>query len=340
MDNETIDCIYYFNNYFIYNDFIVLIKIIMIILLLFYFIYFYNFNNLIKLPFFEYIILILISFLGLQIIVSSNNLFVIFLFLELVNLCIYCLIALNKYSNKGIECSYKYFIQSAFSTIIGFFAISLLYMANGTLFINELGLLIHYSNINLLSSLGILLLVLSIFFKLGMFPLHSWLPDVYQGSYLVTALFIATIPKLAYISILFKLFYEFYFIIDTFCLLIAFITIIYGSIISLYQVNLRRLIGYGSMVHVGFIIYSLSIYNIDGIASSFFYLLFYISLVFFLFTFILLLYEKNINNSLFLIENISQLGLILNKNKILAILFSLILFSLAGLPFFVGFISK
>jgi NADH-quinone oxidoreductase subunit N len=94
------------------------------------------------------------------------------------------------------------------------------------------------------------------------------------------------------------------------------------------------------MVHIGFIIYSLSIYNIDGVASSFFYLLFYITLIFFLFTFILLLHEKNINNSLFLIENISQLGLIFNKNKILAILLSFILLSLAGLPFFVGFISK
>jgi len=113
----------------------------MILILLFYFILYYNFNLIIKLPFFEFIILILISFFGLNIILISNHLFIIFLFLELVNLCLYCLIGLNKYTNIGIESAYKYFIQSAYSTILGFFGLSIIYMTTGTLFINELGLL-------------------------------------------------------------------------------------------------------------------------------------------------------------------------------------------------------
>jgi len=337
---NEVSSIYYLNNYFIYNNFIVFIKEFMIFILLLYFIYYYNYNNIIKLPFFEYIILILISFFALQIIIISNNLFIIFLFIELVNLCIYCLIGLNKYSNIGIECAYKYFIQSAFSTIIGFFALSLLYNSCGTLFINELGLLISNNNWNIISILGIYLLILSIFFKLGLFPLHSWIADVYQGSFLVTVLFIATLPKIAYIYLFLKIFIQFYSLIKSFCLIISFITIIYGSLISLYQTSLKRLIGYGSMVHVGFIIYSISLYSIESCTASFFYLFFYILLTFFIFTFMLLLYDSDNNNKLYFIDNISQLNIILNRNKLLAFMFAFILLSLAGLPFFIGFISK
>jgi len=271
--------------------------------------------------------------------IISNNLFIIFLFLELVNLCLYCLIGLNKYSNFGIEIAFKYFIQSAYSTIIGFFALSLIYWSLGTLFINEIGLLL-INKIDLFSYIGIFLLILSIFFKLGLFPLHSWIADLYQGSFIIVTLYIATIPKIAYIFLFLKLLLEFNYIICNFSLLIAFITILYGSIIALYQTNLRRLIAYGSMVHTGFIIYSMSLYSYDGISSAFFYLLFYILLVYFLFGFILFLYEINEDKNTFLMENISQIGIIFKINKLITILFSFILFSFAGLPLFVGFVSK
>jgi len=139
-----------------------------------YLIFLYTYKNIGTYPFFEFILLILIALLGLHFIIISNNLFVIFLFLELVNLSIYCLIGLNKNSNIGIETSYKYFIQSAYATIMGFFALSLIYMSSGTLFINELNFLISYNlDINLLNTIGIILLFFSIFFKLGIFPFHS-----------------------------------------------------------------------------------------------------------------------------------------------------------------------
>jgi NADH-quinone oxidoreductase subunit N len=120
----------------------------MIICMLFYFILLNNFNKIIKIPIFEYLILILTCLFGLFIIIRSNHLFVIFLFLELVNLCIYCLISLNKNSNMGIECAYKYFVQSSFATIIGFLGVSLIYISTGTLFLNELSILISYDNLS------------------------------------------------------------------------------------------------------------------------------------------------------------------------------------------------
>jgi NADH-quinone oxidoreductase subunit N len=106
-------------------------------------------------------------------IIDGNNLFVIFLFLELVNLCIYCLIGLNKDSNLGIESAYKYFVQSSVATIIGFFGISLIYISAGTLNLNELSILMTFNDASWLFILGIYLITSSIFFKLGVFPLHS-----------------------------------------------------------------------------------------------------------------------------------------------------------------------
>jgi NADH:ubiquinone oxidoreductase subunit 2 (subunit N) len=164
---------YIHNNYFIYNEFYNLVKKFIIFCMICYLILLKNFNNIIKLPVFEYLMLIIICVFGICMIIKSNHLFIIFLFLELVNLCIYCLIGLNKDSNMGIESAYKYFVQSSLATIIGFFGISLIYMSTGTLFLNELNFLIVYDNLNYLTVFGIYLTITSVLFKLGVFPLHS-----------------------------------------------------------------------------------------------------------------------------------------------------------------------
>jgi len=109
-----------FNNYFICSENIILAKNLILILILFYFVMLHNFFNIQKLPIFEYLVLILISVFSILMIIQSNHLFLIFIFIELLNLCIYCLLGINKNSNKGIESAFKYFIQSAFATIIGF----------------------------------------------------------------------------------------------------------------------------------------------------------------------------------------------------------------------------
>lgn len=335
--------VYFFNNLFINVQFINLVKYVMWCLLIFYFIFILEYHRNFKLPLFEYIILILTCFLSLQLIIISNNLFFIFLLIELVNLCIYTLLGLSNDLHKNIECAYKYFIQSAYATIIGIFGLSLIYMSSGTLMINELSLLLNnnFYNINFMTQIGLIFIILSIFFKIGLIPVHIWIGDIYQGSNLVTLLFIATIPKLAYCTLFFNIFIHFWFLIQNISLILSFITIIYGSILALYQTNLQRMIGYGSMAHMGLVIYTISIgINTGYSAAAFFYLFFYVFLVFFLLSFIIFLNEKDSFNFLYYTNNISQIGIILYKNKILSIILASIFFSLAGLPFFVGFISK
>jgi NADH-quinone oxidoreductase subunit N len=335
--------VYFFDDLFINSQFLNLVKYVMWCLLIFYFIFLLQYYKNFKLPLFEYIILILTCFLSLQFIIISNNFFFIFLCIELVNLCIYTLLGLSNHLHKNIECAYKYFIQSAYATIIGLFGLSLIYMCNGTLMITELSVLINnnYQNINIITQIGLIFIVLSIFFKIGLFPVHIWIGDIYQGSNLATLLFIATIPKIAYCTLFFNIFIHFSFTIQYISLVLSFITIIYGSILALYQTNLQRMIGYGSMSHMGLVIYTLSIgINTGYSAAAFFYLFFYAFLVFFLLSFIIFLNEKDSFNFLYHTNNISQIGVILYKNKILSILLVSIFLSLAGLPFFVGFISK
>jgi NADH-quinone oxidoreductase subunit N len=197
---------YLLNNFIVYSDLIRLLKLLMVLFLFIYLIIIYNFNILVKIPMVEYLILVFLCFFSLVMIIESNHLFTIFLFLEIVNVCLYCLIGMNKGSNRGIEAAYKYFMQSSFATILGFFAISLIYVFAGTLFLSELSLLVNSPNLALILQFGLFIIVSIIFFKLGLFPLHSWVPDVYQGSYLIVALFIATLPKFAYIYLFIKIF--------------------------------------------------------------------------------------------------------------------------------------
>ena len=114
---------------------------------------------------------------------------------------------------------------------------------------------------------------------------------------------------------------------------------LYGAIITLYQISFKRLLAYGSMVHMGFIIYSLSLYTSISITASVFYLLIYIILMVFVFCFMFFLFEEN-KEGIFILDDISRLYNVLNKNNLLSLYFVFIIISLAGLPFFIGFISK
>jgi len=162
-----------FNNYFICGSNLLLVKKFILVLMVAFFIMLSNYCKIHYLPVFEYLILILVALFSIFMLIHGNHLFIIFIFIELLNLCIYCLLGINKNSNKGIESAFKYFIQSAFATIIGFFGISLIYFTTGTLFLHELSILIINKDVNLITVVGIYFIIVSLFFKLGIFPLHS-----------------------------------------------------------------------------------------------------------------------------------------------------------------------
>src|ERR1700761_987421 len=165
--------LYLLDNYFIYSNFIQYTKALILFLSILFIIFLYNFSIVIKIPIFEYIILIIIIILSLFLMISTNNLFYIFLFLEMINLSLYVLIGLNKYSNFGIEIAYKYFIQSSYVTLVGLFGVSIIYIRTGTLFLSELDFIIKAFPIDNIILFSFLLIFVTFFFKLGLFPLHN-----------------------------------------------------------------------------------------------------------------------------------------------------------------------
>jgi NADH-quinone oxidoreductase subunit N len=275
--------------------------------------------------------------------ISTNNLFYIFVFLEMVNLSLYVLIGLNKYSNFGIEIAYKYFIQSSYVTLVGLFGVSIIYIKTGTLFLSELNFIIYSFPVDNIIIFSFLLIFITFFFKLGLFPLHNWVADLYQNAHLATVTFIGIVPKIAYIYIFFKIYSvvsHIYFIFF-FVILIGFLSILYGSILSLYEKSIKRLLGYGSIVHMGFIIIAISLFELISVSSAFLYIFFYTLLMFVCFIFLLLFVErKNDSNEIIFVDNITFIGKFLNKNLLLTIIFSFTILSLAGLPFFMVFFSK
>ena len=335
--------IYLLDNYFIYSNFIQNIKGYIIFLSLIYIVYIYNFSFLVKIPIFEYTILIFIIIFSLFLMISTNHLFYLFLFLEMVNLSLYVLIGLNKYSNFGIEIAYKYFIQSSYVTLIGLLGVSIIYLKTGTLFLSELHFLIYSFPADNIINFSFLLIFITFFFKLGLFPLHNWVADLYQNTQLSTAAFIAIIPKIAYIYVFFELYslvYQFN-LVFYFTLFIGFFSIVYGSILSLYETSLKRLLGYGSIVHMGFIVISISLFELISISSAFLYIIFYTLLMFICFIFLQLFAEKKEgSDEIIFLDKITSLGVFFNDNILLSIIFSFTLLSLAGLPFFMGFFSK
>jgi NADH-quinone oxidoreductase subunit N len=335
--------IFLLDNYFIYSNVTQNIKGFIIFLTLIFVIYLYNFTKLVRVPVFEYIILIIIIIFSLFLMVSTNHLFYIFLFLEMVNLSLYVLIGLNKYSNFGIEIAYKYFIQSSYVTLIGLFGVSIIYIRTGTLFLSELEFIILSYPVDNIVIFSFLLIFITFFFKLGLFPLHNWVADLYQNAHLATVTFIGIIPKIVYIYIFFEIYNlvkQFHFVFF-FVVFIGFLSIIYGSILSLYEVSLKRLLGYGSIVHMGFIVIAIGVFELMSLSSAFLYILFYTMLMFNIFVFLLFfIRRKEDSNEVIFMDNITYIGVFFNKNTLLSVIFSFTMLSLAGLPFFMGFFSK
>jgi NADH-quinone oxidoreductase subunit N len=275
--------------------------------------------------------------------ISANNFFYIFLFLEMVNLSLYVLIGLNKYSNFGIEIAYKYFIQSSYATLVGLFGVSIIYIKTGTLFLSELKFIMASYPIDNILIFAFLLTFITFFFKLGLFPLHNWVADLYQNAHLATVTFIGIIPKIVYIYIYFEIYHlisqsHFAFF---FTVLIGFLSIMYGSILSLYEVSLKRLLGYGSIVHMGFIVIAIGLFELLSLSSAFLYIVIYTILMYASFIFLLtFVKKKEESNEIIFVDNITSISMFFNDNILYSLIFSFTMLSLAGLPFFMGFFSK
>lgn len=256
------------------------------------------------------------------IIILTNHLFTIFLTLEIQAFTILIFLARNRSSVKSSEAALKYFILGALSSGIFLLGTWIIYFSSFNFNITE----INYNNFENWILLGKNLIALSLFFKLGSAPLHFWILDIYESVNWKTLSIIAILPKIAYISLIIKLFNS-----SELILTLALLSILIGTFGAFNQTKIKRLLGYSTINHTGFYLITLCLPIFLGVKISYFYFLIY--LITFLF-FIILCLTLNIQ------PYIIQLSGLQNYSKWYLLTFLIIILSLAGLPPFSGFLIK
>ena len=228
---------------------------------------------------FEFPVLILFSTLGMALMVSANDLVSLYLAIELQSLPLYVLATFNRNDSFSSESGVKYFILGALSSGLLLYGSSLIYGFTGSIFLNEISQLIVPSN-QLGITFGLAFLLAGIIFKISAVPFHMWAPDVYQGAATPVTSFFASVPKMAAMIILIRILYvpfdNFITSWSQIIIFVSFSSILLGSVVAIWQSNIKRLIAYSSIAHMGFATLALSTGNKSDIESILIYMIIYI----------------------------------------------------------------
>ena len=334
---SSLDTIYLFNESYLIDNLSNYMKIILVGSGIFVILTGSKYIQVINLNKIEYPILILSSILGMMIMISSNDLIVFYMGLELQSLALYVLASFNRDNLLSTESGLKYFVLSALSSGLLLYGCSLTYGFSESTNFDQI--LINSTEFNYGTTFGIVFILVGLAFKISAVPFHMWAPDVYQGSPTSVTLFFAILPKIAALSVFIKFLYTpFANMNDQWQTIIVFISIasmIFGAVAAIGQKNLKRLIAYSSISHMGYALAGLATVSNQGIQSSITYISIYLvmNLAFFSCLFMLKRNDKYYEN----IEDLSGLS---KKHPILSFSLLIVLFSLAGIPPLAGFFAK
>ena len=285
----------------------------------------------------EYPILILSSVLGMMVMISSNDLIVFYMGLELQSLALYVLATFNRDQIKSSEAGLKYFVLSALSSGLLLYGCSLIYGFTGSTNFNQIANQLNSNEYAI--TFGIVFVLVGLAFKISAVPFHMWAPDVYEGSPTSVTLFFTMVPKIAALTVFIRFLYvPFLNLIDQWQMILIFLSIasmLFGAIAAIGQTNLKRLIAYSSIGHVGYALAGLATGSNDGIQSSVIYITIYILMNLGLFSCLLMMKR---NNKYF--EDIEDLSGLSKNHPLLSLSLLVILFSLAGIPPLAGFFAK
>ena len=285
----------------------------------------------------EYPILILSSVLGMMVMISSNDLIVFYMGLELQSLALYVLATFNRNNLKSSEAGLKYFVLSALSSGLLLYGCSLIYGFSGSTNFEIIASQLNSNEYAL--TFGIVFILVGLAFKISAVPFHMWAPDVYEGSPTTVTLFFTMVPKIAALTVFIRFLYvPFLELIDQWQMILVFLSIasmLFGAIAAIGQKNIKRLIAYSSIGHIGYALAGVASASNDGIQSSVIYLTIYIVMNLGLFSCLLML-RRNDNYY----ESIDDLSGLSKNHPILSFSLLVILFSLAGIPPLAGFFAK
>jgi NADH-quinone oxidoreductase subunit N len=309
------------------------LKLFTLVVLAFVFIYAKYYLRQFKMFRADFYTLSLFALLGVMLLISAGSLVMIYLGLELSSLATYALVAFNRDSRRGSEAAMKYFVLGSMASGMLLYGMSMIYGATGSLDLTAIGAAVGKAG------RGDLTLVMGLAFKLGAAPFHMWIPDVYHGAPAGITLYIASVPKMAAFAMAFRLLQtgmgglhgEWQQMIA----LLALLSIVLGNVAAIAQTNIKRMLAYSTISHMGFVLLGFLPGSDAGYGASMYYVIVYSLMSAAAFGMVILLSARGVEA-----ENLEDFKGLNQRNNWYAAVMAMVMFSMAGVPVFVGFFAK
>ena len=288
----------------------------------------------------EFYVLALFGVLGMMVMISAHSFLTLYLGLELLSLSMYAMVALQRDNRVASEAAMKYFLLGAMASAMLLYGMSMLYGVTGSLDLGEVSQAIAEGEINrLLLVFGLVFMLVGVAFKLGAVPFHMWVPDVYHGAPTAVTQFISTAPKLAAFALLIRLLvdglgglqHEWHDIL----VLLAVLSLSLGNVIAIAQSNIKRMLAYSGISHAGFLLLGVLSGTPEGYAAGMFYAIVYSIMGLAGFGMVLLMSRVGFEADA--LEDYKGLN---QRSPWFALMMMFIMFSMAGVPPFIGFWAK
>lgn len=330
-----------FSGSFVLDPLACLLKLFIYITSFFTFLYSRDYVLKREIPYGDYYVLGLFSVLGMMVLVSAYSLLTLFLGLELMSLPLYTMIALRRDSANAAEGAMKYFVMGALASSMLLYGMSMIYGATQTLAINDIVHIIKSSHTehSLVLVFGLVFLVAGTVFKIGAAPFHMWVPDAYQGAPTSVTLFLSAAPKIAALGLAIRLFInampDLVMQWRELLILVAILSMSLGNFVAIVQSNIKRMLAYSAIAHMGYMSLGLLAGTPDGYGAATFYMIAYAIMSLGAFGILVMLSRVGLEA-----ENIADLRGLNTRDPWLAFMMLLIMFSMAGIPPTVGFFAK
>ena len=288
----------------------------------------------------DFYTLSLFALLGVMLLISANSLVMVYLGLELISLSSYALVAFDRDSRIGSEAAMKYFVLGSMASGMLLYGMSMIYGATGTMDLYEVSTAVKsIGTDDPLLVFGLVFLVAGLAFKLGVVPFHMWIPDVYQGAPVATTLFIASVPKMAAFAMAFRLLQtglgDMQADWSQMLSILAVLSIILGNLAAIAQTNIKRMLAYSTISHMGFVLLGLLPGTAFGYGAGMFYVIAYSLMSAAGFGMVVLLSARGVEA-----DKLDDFKGLNQRNSWYAAVMAMVMFSMAGVPVFVGFFAK
>ncbi|OOZ41600.1 NADH-quinone oxidoreductase subunit NuoN [Solemya elarraichensis gill symbiont] len=287
----------------------------------------------------EFMTLTLFAILGMMVMISSNGFISLYLGLELLSLCLYALVAFKRDSSKSAEAAMKYFVLGALASGLLLYGISMLYGATGKLDFPSIAQAVVGKESDIVLIFGLVFVVIGLAFKFGAVPFHMWVPDVYDGATTPVTLLVGSLPKIAALGLAMRILVdglgELHDSWQMMLIILAVLSMALGNLVAIAQENIKRMLAYSTISHVGFIFLGILAGSDEGYRAAVFYAIVYAAMAAGAFGVLIALDRKGLE-----VDQLHQLKGLNEKHPWLAGTMLLLMFSMAGVPPTVGFFAK